>query len=158
MDSCPTYSLVIRRICSILAEWTLKFSGLQGTFRYSPRWIHSRRMPHFHLLLACFFSRTTNCWHSSQIILYLSYFYKHHELSIRLGFFWTAMSLSDTLAAFLAFGLLHMRGVHHYAGWRWLFLIEVRSLSVYCNRLPLTCHSGGNDSHYRYCRIYSYAG
>lgn len=34
------------------------------------------------------------------------------------------MSISDTIAAFLAFGLLHLRGVQSYAGWRWLFLIE----------------------------------
>jgi hypothetical protein len=34
------------------------------------------------------------------------------------------MSISDTLAAFLAFGLLHLRGVSGKAGWRWLFLIE----------------------------------
>ncbi|KAL4780691.1 major facilitator superfamily domain-containing protein [Aspergillus varians] len=58
------------------------------------------------------------------IILYLSYFYKHHEMTIRLGFFWTAMSLADIAAGFLAFGFLHLRGVQGQSGWRWLFLLE----------------------------------
>ncbi|PON24346.1 MFS transporter [Trichoderma gamsii] len=58
------------------------------------------------------------------IILYLSYFYRHAELSIRLGFFWTALSLADILSALLAYGLLHMRGISGKSGWRWLFLIE----------------------------------
>ncbi|KAL4732859.1 major facilitator superfamily domain-containing protein [Aspergillus similis] len=58
------------------------------------------------------------------IILYLSYFYKHHEMTIRLGFFWTAMSMADIGASFLAFGLLHLRGVQGQSGWRWLFLFE----------------------------------
>ncbi|KAL4793149.1 major facilitator superfamily domain-containing protein [Aspergillus venezuelensis] len=58
------------------------------------------------------------------IILYLSYFYKHHEMTIRLGYFWTAMSIADIGASFLAFGFLHLRGVQGYSGWRWLFLLE----------------------------------
>ncbi|KAI0876423.1 major facilitator superfamily domain-containing protein [Hypoxylon argillaceum] len=59
-----------------------------------------------------------------ECVLYLSYFYKHHELTIRLSFFWTGMFMADILASIIAFGLLHLRGVEGYPGWKWLFLIE----------------------------------
>ncbi|KAM3506907.1 hypothetical protein MY10362_002094 [Beauveria mimosiformis] len=58
------------------------------------------------------------------IIIYLSYFYKHAELTIRLAFFWTALNTADILSAVIAMGLLNMRGVAGKAGWRWLFLLE----------------------------------
>lgn len=45
-------------------------------------------------------------------------------MTIRLGYFWTAMSTADIGASFLAFGLLHLRGVQGQSGWRWLFLLE----------------------------------
>ena len=34
------------------------------------------------------------------------------------------MSIADVIAAFLAYGILHLRGLNNYSGWRWLFLIE----------------------------------
>ena len=57
-------------------------------------------------------------------ILYLSYFYTGIELPIRLSFFWVAFEGTFIVSAFLAFGILHLRGYHGLAGWRWLFALE----------------------------------
>ncbi|KAF5524485.1 putative transporter [Colletotrichum aenigma] len=57
-------------------------------------------------------------------ILYLSYFYKKTEMPIRLALFWFVDSISGVIASFMAYGILHMRGVAGKEGWRWLFLIE----------------------------------
>lgn len=60
----------------------------------------------------------------ADLVVWLSYFYKSSELSIRLSWFWTTLSLVKIGTSLLAFGLLRMRGVEGRAGWRWLFLIE----------------------------------
>ncbi|KAF9563387.1 MFS general substrate transporter [Agrocybe pediades] len=58
------------------------------------------------------------------VVLYLSYFYTKTELPIRLAFFWISNYSSDMISAFIATGVLRLRGVHGRAGWRYLFLIE----------------------------------
>ncbi|KAI0095222.1 major facilitator superfamily domain-containing protein [Irpex rosettiformis] len=58
------------------------------------------------------------------VILYLSYFYTKNELPVRLAWFWVSNYMSHMIGAFLATGILKLRGVHGVAGWRYLFLIE----------------------------------
>ncbi|KAL4775293.1 major facilitator superfamily domain-containing protein [Aspergillus nidulans var. acristatus] len=57
-------------------------------------------------------------------LLYLSYFYTNRELPMRVGFFYCASHFTYIVAAFLAFGILHMRSIGGWAGWRWLFALE----------------------------------
>ncbi|KAI9708651.1 MAG: hypothetical protein M1820_003869 [Bogoriella megaspora] len=57
-------------------------------------------------------------------ILYLSYWYTGRELPTRLSFFWTSYQCTSIVSAFLAYGILHMRGINGLAGWRWLFALE----------------------------------
>ncbi|KAI0347970.1 MFS general substrate transporter [Trametopsis cervina] len=57
-------------------------------------------------------------------ILYLSYFYTKNELPIRLAWFWVSNYMSHIVGAFLATGILKLRGVNGVAGWRYLFLLE----------------------------------
>lgn len=53
-----------------------------------------------------------------------SYFFKGSELPFRLALFWTSLRVTDIVAPLLAFGILRLRGIYGYEGWRWLFLIE----------------------------------
>jgi MFS family permease len=61
---------------------------------------------------------------SSDIVLWLTYFYKSNELPIRLAWFWTALSTVNIVGSLIAAGVLQMRGVAGWGGWRWLFLLE----------------------------------
>jgi hypothetical protein len=57
-------------------------------------------------------------------ILYLSYFYTGPELPCRLSWFWVSSQLTNIVSAFLAYGILHLRGIGGIEGWRWLFGLE----------------------------------
>jgi hypothetical protein len=41
-----------------------------------------------------------------------------------LSFFWGAYISTFIISAFLAFGILHLRGHHGWAGWQWMFALE----------------------------------
>ncbi|KAF3923188.1 hypothetical protein ABW20_dc0109463 [Dactylellina cionopaga] len=60
----------------------------------------------------------------ADVVLYLSYFYTGKELPLRLAFFWVAYQATQIVSAFLAFGILRMRGINGMEGWRWLFALE----------------------------------
>ncbi|KAH7117088.1 major facilitator superfamily domain-containing protein [Dendryphion nanum] len=57
-------------------------------------------------------------------ILYLSYFYTGFELPARLSWFWVSYQSTQIISAFLAFGILRLRGHNGMEGWRWLFALE----------------------------------
>lgn len=57
-------------------------------------------------------------------VLYLSYFFTSSELPRRLSYFWTSYQFTSIVSAFLAYGILHLRGHNGIAGWRWLFALE----------------------------------
>ncbi|KAI0073949.1 MFS general substrate transporter [Panus rudis PR-1116 ss-1] len=58
------------------------------------------------------------------VILYLSYFYTKNELPLRLAWFWVSNYVAELVGAFLATGILRLRGVGGHAGWRYMFLLE----------------------------------
>ena len=58
------------------------------------------------------------------LILYMSYFFTGRELPWRLALFWFSNRITAIASPLMAFGLLHLQGLHGHEGWRWLFLIE----------------------------------
>ena len=79
-------------------------------------------IPDLILYLSC----TYKPGHLSAVLTHIpnTDYYTKTELPIRLAFFWMSSNVCSIVASFLAFGVLHMRGIHGKAGWRWLFLIE----------------------------------
>lgn len=60
----------------------------------------------------------------SELVLFLSTFYKSSELPVRLSWLWITHSLVQISSSLLAVFILQLRGLLGLQGWRWLFLIE----------------------------------
>ena len=81
------------------------------------------------------------------MVLYLSMFYRRHEMIFRLGLFYCAAPLSGAFGGLLATGLAEIR-YHGYnrkyrrdialvplltgSGWPWIFIVEGVNFSVSC--------------------------
>jgi hypothetical protein len=63
-------------------------------------------------------------------IFYLSHFYRTEELPLRSSLFWVAYTGVQIVAAFLVFGIKHLRSTYGVGVWQWLFILEV-SLAVW---------------------------
>ena len=117
----PNYHGALEHRCSlaILAHWSVNLPRVPRT-----SWNASRRFVRaLNALKTCSSSLITPI-SIPDMILYLSFFFKGTELPFRLALFWTTLRIVDVIAPILAFGLLRLRGLHGYEGWRWLFLIE----------------------------------
>jgi len=58
------------------------------------------------------------------LVLYLSEFYKRHELNQRLAILFSAISLAGAFSGLLAFTILHLDGKGGKPGWSWIFILE----------------------------------
>ncbi|GAA6004337.1 uncharacterized protein JCM10292_001431 [Rhodotorula paludigena] len=54
----------------------------------------------------------------------ISRFYKRDELAKRNAAFFLGSGLASAVTGLFAYGILRMEGLHGYAGWQWLFIIE----------------------------------
>lgn len=58
------------------------------------------------------------------IVLYLSGFYRPHELQVRISLFFSASALSGAFSGLLAAAIQQMEGLGGMRGWSWIFLLE----------------------------------
>lgn len=70
---------------------------------------------------------------------YLSSWYKRNEFGIRSAIFSSAASAAGSFGGLLAAAIAQMDGVGGYAGWRWIFLIEGKSLLCLLSHNLISC-------------------
>jgi MFS family permease len=62
------------------------------------------------------------------IVLYMSSFYKRHEMQVRFAMMFSATSLAGAFSGLLAAGIQHMDGLRGLPGWAWIFILVCLTL------------------------------
>ncbi|GAA5988051.1 hypothetical protein JCM10908_002043 [Rhodotorula pacifica] len=65
------------------------------------------------------------------LVLYLSMFYRRHELQTRISLFFSAASLAGAFSGLLAAAIVKLNGKSGQAGWRWIFYLEGLFTALY---------------------------
>ncbi|KAK9461938.1 major facilitator superfamily domain-containing protein [Lipomyces oligophaga] len=65
------------------------------------------------------------------IALYVTGFYKAHEMATRLAMLWTMQYITNAISALLGSAIFNMNGINGWHDWQWLFLLEgILTLSI----------------------------
>lgn len=54
----------------------------------------------------------------------ITMWYKRHEVGFRMALFFSAATAAGAFGGLLARGISELEGYGHYAGWRWIFILE----------------------------------
>ena len=57
------------------------------------------------------------------IVLYMSSFYKRHEMQLRFSMMFSATSLAGAFSGLLAAAIQNMDGLRGLSGWAWIFIL-----------------------------------
>jgi MFS family permease len=60
------------------------------------------------------------------VTFYLTMWYTRYEYQWRMALFFSAVGIAGAFSGLLAYGISFMDGVGGQAGWRWIFILEVR--------------------------------
>jgi MFS family permease len=65
------------------------------------------------------------------LTVYLTMFYTKKELALRIGYLFVSSALAGACGGLLAYGIGFMDGIGGYSGWRWVFIIEGLTTSLW---------------------------
>lgn len=54
----------------------------------------------------------------------ITLWYKRHECGLRMSIFFSAATAAGAFGGLLARGIVEMKGVAGFNGWRWIFILE----------------------------------